>query len=42
LVWPTAQRTARAQRSGRYLEVSAVHPAKTLGDEGDGDTEHAS
>ncbi len=29
-VWPTAQRTARAQRAGRYLEVSGVHPAKML------------
>lgn len=29
-VWPTAQRTARAQRTGRYLEVSGVHPAKML------------
>lgn len=29
-VWPTAQRTARAQRAGRYLDVSGVHPAKML------------
>ena len=29
-VWPTAQRTARAQRTGRYLDVSGVHPAKML------------
>lgn len=29
-VWPTAQRTARAQRSGRYLSLSTAHPAKML------------
>src|SRR5580658_9404996 len=29
-VWPTAQRTARAQRAGRYLDVSGTHPAKML------------
>ena len=29
-VWPVAQRTARAQRSGRYLELSGTHPAKML------------
>lgn len=29
-VWPTAQRNSRAQRSGRYLEVSGTHPAKML------------
>lgn len=29
-VWPTAQRTARAQRAGRYLEISGTHPAKML------------
>jgi len=31
-VWPTAQRTARAQRAGRYVEVSGTHPAKMLPD----------
>jgi SAM-dependent methyltransferase len=29
-VWPTAQRNARAQRAGRYLEISGTHPAKML------------
>ncbi|HZT67370.1 MAG TPA: DNA methyltransferase [Acidimicrobiales bacterium] len=29
-VWPTAQRTATAQRAGRYLPVSGTHPAKML------------
>jgi modification methylase len=29
-VWPTAQRTGRAQRSRRYLDISGVHPAKML------------
>ncbi len=29
-VWPAAQRTARAQRAGRYLETSGTHPAKML------------
>ena len=29
-VWPTAQRTARAQRAGRYVEISGHHPAKML------------
>ncbi len=29
-VWPSAQRNARAQRQGRYLEVSGHHPAKML------------
>ncbi|WP_269853959.1 TRM11 family SAM-dependent methyltransferase [Streptomyces sp. RPT161] len=29
-VWPTAQRPAPAQRAGRYLPVSAAHPAKML------------
>ena len=29
-VWPTAQRNARAQRSGRYLAVSGHHPARML------------
>jgi modification methylase len=29
-VWPTAQRNARAQRAGRYLELSGTHPAKML------------
>jgi SAM-dependent methyltransferase len=29
-VWPTAQQTARAQRAGRYLDISGVHPAKML------------
>lgn len=29
-VWPVAQHTARAQRSGRYLELSGNHPAKML------------
>ena len=29
-VWPTAQRNARAQRAGRYLEISGHHPAKML------------
>ena len=26
-VWPTAQRNARAQRAGRYVEISGHHPA---------------
>jgi SAM-dependent methyltransferase len=29
-VWPTAQRSARAQRTGRYLSLSMAHPAKML------------
>jgi modification methylase len=29
-VWPTAQRNARAQRAGRYVEISGNHPAKML------------
>ena len=29
-VWPTAQQTSRAQRSGRYLALSTAHPAKML------------
>jgi hypothetical protein len=29
-VWPTAQRNARTQRAGRYVEVSGTHPAKML------------
>ncbi len=29
-VWPTAQQNARAQRAGRYLEISGTHPAKML------------
>jgi len=29
-VWPAAQRTARAQRARRYLELSGTHPAKML------------
>ncbi len=29
-VWPTAQRTSRAQRTGRYLPESVAHPAKML------------
>ncbi|MBF6555106.1 MAG: site-specific DNA-methyltransferase [Acidimicrobiales bacterium] len=29
-VWPTAQRNARAQRAGRYVEISGHHPAKML------------
>jgi modification methylase len=29
-VWPTAQRNARGQRRGRYVEVSGHHPAKML------------
>ncbi|MGH7904852.1 MAG: TRM11 family SAM-dependent methyltransferase [Candidatus Dormibacteraceae bacterium] len=29
-VWPTAQRNARSQRAGRYVEVSGHHPAKML------------
>jgi hypothetical protein len=29
-VWPVAQRTARAQRSRRYLDISGTHPAKML------------
>jgi modification methylase len=29
-VWPMAQRTAKAQRAGRYLEISGQHPAKML------------
>ena len=29
-VWPTAQRNARAQRKGRYVEISGHHPAKML------------
>ncbi len=29
-VWPTAQQNVRAQRAGRYLEVSGTHPAKML------------
>lgn len=29
-VWPVAQRTSRAQRSPRYLDVSGTHPAKML------------
>ena len=29
-VWPCAQRTARAQRAGRYLDVSGAHPARML------------
>jgi modification methylase len=29
-VWPTAQRNARAQRTGRYVEISGHHPAKML------------
>ena len=29
-VWLTAQHTARAQRAGRYLDISGVHPAKML------------
>jgi len=29
-VWPTAQRTARVQRAGRYLPTSVAHPGKML------------
>jgi modification methylase len=29
-VWPTAQRDARAQRTGRYLPAATAHPAKML------------
>jgi hypothetical protein len=29
-VWPTAQLNARAQRAGRYVEISGHHPAKML------------
>jgi modification methylase len=29
-VWPTAQQNARAQRQGRYVEISGTHPAKML------------
>ena len=29
-VWPTAQRNARAQRAGRYVELSGTHPARML------------
>jgi modification methylase len=29
-VWTTAQRMARSQRTGRYLDVSGIHPAKML------------
>jgi tRNA G10 N-methylase Trm11 len=29
-VWPVAQQTARAQRSGRYLPASTAHPGKML------------
>ncbi|MDA8317022.1 MAG: DNA methyltransferase [Actinomycetota bacterium] len=29
-VWPTAQQNARAQRTGRYVEISGTHPAKML------------
>jgi modification methylase len=29
-VWPTAQQTARSQRAGRYVPVSASHPGKML------------
>jgi modification methylase len=29
-VWPTAQRNARSQRAGRYVEISGHHPAKML------------
>ena len=29
-VWPTAQQPARAQRAGRYVEVSGTHPARML------------
>ena len=29
-VWPTAQRTSRAQRAGRYVALSGTHPARML------------
>ncbi len=29
-VWPTAQQPARAQRKGRYVELSGTHPARML------------
>jgi len=29
-VWPTAQHTSRAQRTGRYLPASNAHPARML------------
>jgi modification methylase len=29
-VWTTAQRTACAQRAGRYISTSITHPAKML------------
>jgi modification methylase len=29
-VWPTAQQTPRAQRVGRYVELSGTHPARML------------
>ena len=29
-VWPTAQQPSRAQRSGRYVELSGTHPARML------------
>ncbi len=29
-VWPTAQQTARVQRTGRYLPISGRHPARML------------
>jgi hypothetical protein len=29
-VWPTAQQNARAQRAGRYVDISGTHPAKML------------
>lgn len=31
-VWPVAQRSARAQRSGRYVPETTAHPARTLPD----------
>lgn len=29
-VWPTAQRSSRAQRAGRYVALSSTHPARML------------
>ena len=29
-VWPTAQQPSRAQRAGRYVELSGTHPARML------------
>ena len=29
-IWPSAQQPARAQRAGRYVELSGTHPARML------------